>query len=397
MCQSWNAAAEAVPGWPQQRLAVPDRRRVYALPLDAFPESFRRDVEAYLAHLAGGGPLDEDERPALRPATLRFRRTQLLQLASALVHRGRAPDTITGLASLVSDIQTAKTILGFFLERSANERTGQIHNLSQMLPQIARRWVRVDPQRLEALKALRRRLDPKEAGLRPKNRRRLVQFQDRRNLQTLLALPQRLFDDAERRSPPDRMAAVQVMLAVALEILFRMPLRMTNLASLDIDRHLIRSGWSAEATRLLVIPAAEVKNRVDLEGELPASVFHLIDCYLRTYRPLLLDGPSPWLLPGRPGEPKRPDALGAQISRTVKRLTGLDFNPHLARHLAAQIILDEHPGQYETVRRVLGHRSVQTTVDAYTGLETRQALRQYDEAVLRLREDRPVVVKERRR
>jgi site-specific recombinase XerD len=397
MCQSWNAAVETVPGWPQRRLVVPVHSRVYALPLDAFPASFRRDVEAYLAHLAGGGPLDADERPALRPATLRFRRTQLLQLATALVRQGRAVDTVTGLACLVADTQTTRMILGFFLARSGDQKTGQILNLAQLLLQIARHWVRVDSERLEALKAMRRRLDPQEAGLRPKNRRRLVQFQDPRNLHSLLALPQRLFDDAKRRSPPDRTAAVQMMLAVALEILFRVPLRMTNLASLDIERHLIRASRGPEATGLLVIPAAEVKNRVDLEAELPVSVFRLIDWYLTIYRPLLLDHPSPWLFPGRPGECKRPDALGAQLSRTVRRLTGLVFHPHLARHLAAQIILDDYPGQYETVRRVLGHRSLQTTVDAYTGLETRQALRQYDEAVLRLREERPVLVKERRR
>src|SRR5215472_6949113 len=38
-----------------------------------------------------------------------------------------------------------------------------------------------------------------------------------------------------------------------------------------------------------------------------------------------------------------------------------------------------------TVRRVLGHRSLQTTIDFYTGLETPAAVRYFDKTILNLR------------
>jgi integrase len=46
---------------------------------------------------------------------------------------------------------------------------------------------------------------------------------------------------------------------------------------------------------------------------------------------------------------------------------------HQFRHAAGALILQHRPGEYELVRRLLGHRNVQTTVNAYVGLENIQA------------------------
>ena len=46
---------------------------------------------------------------------------------------------------------------------------------------------------------------------------------------------------------------------------------------------------------------------------------------------------------------------------------------HLFRHAGGKIFLDSKPGQYEIVRRVLGHKSLNTTTSIYTGAETRSA------------------------
>jgi integrase len=49
--------------------------------------------------------------------------------------------------------------------------------------------------------------------------------------------------------------------------------------------------------------------------------------------------------------------------------TGLLMTVHQFRHAAGAIILKRRPGEYELVRRLLGHRNVQTTINAYVGLE----------------------------
>ncbi len=39
------------------------------------------------------------------------------------------------------------------------------------------------------------------------------------------------------------------------------------------------------------------------------------------------------------------------------------------------------PGEYETVRRFLGHRNIQTTMNFYCGLQTMQATEQFGKIV----------------
>jgi integrase len=60
------------------------------------------------------------------------------------------------------------------------------------------------------------------------------------------------------------------------------------------------------------------------------------------------------------------------------------MNTHLFRHATAKIYLDANPGGYEVVRRVLGHRSSDTTSRYYTGLETAAAVRHFDDTILKL-------------
>ena len=46
---------------------------------------------------------------------------------------------------------------------------------------------------------------------------------------------------------------------------------------------------------------------------------------------------------------------------------------HQFRHAAGAIILQQRPGERELARQILGHRSVQTTINAYVGLENIRA------------------------
>ena len=70
-----------------------------------------------------------------------------------------------------------------------------------------------------------------------------------------------------------------------------------------------------------------------------------------------------------------------QISGRLWKELGLEVTPHQFRHAAAYIILKADPGNYELVRRVLGHRSITTTLNFYIGLESLEATRQFGEIV----------------
>jgi integrase len=121
--------------------------------------------------------------------------------------------------------------------------------------------------------------------------------------------------------------------------------------------------------RHIVIPAEEVKNREPYEAEIPATLNKLLDFYLVRCRPILSEDSNRHLFPGRGGGAKTPEQLAAQIKQTIAREVGVFFTPHKFRHLAAHLFLDENPGEYGTVGRILNHKSSITTQTAYSGLE----------------------------
>ena len=150
LCLEWNRCAGSVEGWPAARLTVPFRRRDYALPESAYPPSFGADVHAYLDHLANGDLFDTTGRGPASPMTLRDIRLRLFQMAAALVHSGRAPETIRSLADLVEP-EAVKTALNFFWSRNGKRKTGQIHNFALGAIKIAKHWVKATPEQIAAL------------------------------------------------------------------------------------------------------------------------------------------------------------------------------------------------------------------------------------------------------
>ncbi len=168
-------------------------------------------------------------------------------------------------------------------------------------------------------------------------------------------------------------AAVTAQLAIAIAILTHAPVRLGNLVQIKLEENLIKPG-GAEAPYMLVFRRYDVKNRMDLQHPLDDDAAQLIDEYIHEFRPTLLRGSNEsWLFPGESGGCKDAKTLSDQITKKVETATGLRITVHQFRHAAAAIWLKHHPGDYETVRRILGHRNIQTTINFYCGLETLQA------------------------
>jgi integrase len=121
---------------------------------------------------------------------------------------------------------------------------------------------------------------------------------------------------------------------------------------------------------------------------IPPESAELLDFYIKHCLPLLNKHGETWLFPGaKPCSHKSRDQFSRQFSKTIRRLTGLEMNMHLMRHLGAKLYLDQNPGAYEVMRRVLGHKRMSTTVNNYTGLETDAAIRHFDAVILGIRND----------
>jgi integrase len=321
-------------------------------------------------------------RPA-RSTTIKHRDYQIRAFATALVLRGRDPSTITSLRDLL-EIEAFKEGLRFLIERRGGKSTDAVRHLAGNLKAIARHHLHLDRAHLDRLGAIIRRLESDQCGLTATNRSRLRQIDAPENLEAFLRLPSELMSNAARNPKPYR-GAVEAQMAVAIEILTMAPMRVSNLVQIDLDRNLTRIGPGG-AMHIVIEPEA-VKNSEPLDYPLPPQSIELIQRYLEEFRPRLAPVSSTALFPGRSGGPKNANGFAQQISDTIRAYTGMRINPHLFRHIAAKLYLDSNPGGYEVVRRVLTHRSINTTARFYTGLETASAVRHFDETILKLRRE----------
>ena len=375
----WNLAVDRLPEWPRRKLALPSRVSRVALPLETFSRSFRDDLDRHLRALANPDPLDPDASlAALRPSSVKQRRREALRFASALVHAGMPAEEIVSLAVLVEPAN-AERGLRWMLARNGGRTSVGISSTAMMLRGVARRHVRAPETQQAAIDRLARRLaTPQRKGMTAKNRDRLQALQDPAALRRLLSLPERILAGAAgRRTAGYRWVDRED--AVAMAILLVCPVRVSNLAGIHLERNIRRPG---DGRAFLVFEAEDVKNSRRIEFELPAGILATIDRHLAA-RPAELCPPgTPWLFPRRDGAgPVGSSALGARLTRTIRRELGLEMNPHLFRHLAAMIWLEANPGAYEAARRLLGHSELSTTLNAYAGFEAGTATRLFAELI----------------
>jgi integrase len=378
---AWNRVRDRTPGETLQPLAIPRRRDTYGIPVTAFPARFQAELDAYCRHLAGADPLAEDGPVrALRPASVKRIRGQILQLAAGLIHAGpREPADIASLADLITPT-ALKTSLGFFLARAGNQSTVQISMLAAMALNIGRHWLKLDPATLEAIQRLARKVAVRQRDMTEKNHERLRQFDDPGNLERLLFYADDLFRELVQRDDHSRDAALQAQTAIAVELLIAAPIRSHNLVALQLDVHVLRSHAANGAVWYLVITADQTKNRKRLEFRLSERLVGLLRIYLEQYRPLLAEPGNAFLFPSGTGH-LATSSLAARLKASVFRRTGLRVNPHLFRHFAGKLILTARPGAYGVVEHVLGHRDPTTTRTFYTGTETAAATRHFDALV----------------
>jgi integrase len=406
----WNWAVAHLPGWPSARLFTPGVRPYYTRPLVDFPAEFQAEVALYERHLSCDDPelLFSDDVPGFadgspglrrgaRPATISRRLFQIRQAAAALLHSGRAISSIRSLRDLVDPPENPRAILTFFLERARQQQNlparapvagQQLAGIAELLRQIAAFHVKLPPEDVARIAAWSKKLRrPRRTGMTAKNRQRLRAMVQPRNRAMVLHLPRELMRQADallETRPED--AAGLALSAAALEILIICPLRISNLIGLRLDQHLQRID-PARTRRVshFVIPEHEGKNNMPLEWPVPRESADLLERYITLYRPLIAPQGNVHLFPGKGKNARSRTGMSRPLCQPIKREIGIDVNPHLLRAFAGWNYLKDNPGAYETVRRILNHKSIETTVNFYCGLEAEFAAEHFDATVLRER------------
>jgi integrase len=373
--RAWNSNVGKIQGWPARHLLEPPIKAAVELAWEEFPAGLRRDVDRYLEGLTRVRRSRTGQRiRPLKPSTIRTRRAELAAAARMAVKTGVPSSALISLSALLAPDVVEKVLDAYWRRNGDTPKLFTI-DLAHRFLAIAKETKCLDDAGCERLDQMRRDLeDLRQGGLTDKNIVLIRQVLTPGVWSRVVKLPLEMMATArsQRAHAPLR-AAVTAQLAVAIAILAVAPVRLANLAAIKLGTNLIKPD-GPDSNYWLVFPDYDVKNRVRLDYPLEQYLTRLIDEYVHDFRPDLVRGSNEdWLFPGQRGGAKGKISFSGQITGRIYKATGLRMTVHQFRHAAGAIILQRRPGEYELVRRLLGHRNVQTTINAYIGLENIQA------------------------
>jgi integrase len=382
MLRAWNAAADTTNGQALHRLAEPPLKMAEPA-WNAFPVCLRQEIDSYFAALAKVHRTLSGKR--IQPCsatTIATRRAELVAMARIAVRLGVPIGRLNSLCALLHPDVAEKVIDAYWAQNGEEPKTGTI-DLGGKILRMARETGCLDQSALNRLDDMRAALQQyRREGLTEKNLRLVRQVLTEGVWKEVVSLPDVLMQLA--RSARDHApvkAAVTAQLAVAIAILTFAPVRLRNLVRIELGQNLIKPG-GLESPYWLVFPHYDVKNRVDLNFKFDQPLTDLIEEYIHEFRPTLLRGTNgPWLFPGERGRSKHGMQFSKEITLRIQKAVGIRITVHQFRHAAAAIYLKNRPGDYETVRRLLGHRDIGTTVRYYCGLQTMEATEQFGKLI----------------
>jgi site-specific recombinase XerD len=366
------------------------------LPLYEFPESLRVAIDGWRAHLLNDDPFADSGwddplnfggiRKALKPVTVHNYIASLRQCASRLVEAGMPIEQFASLEPFVEPKIVRAGLKCLRGERPLDDARPALHALMTATLSVAG-YLKVKGEPLAELRRLAKLVRHHPTGMCARNKERLHPFKDPEVMRRLMRLPCEVAKRFKDVKSPTVVQAQEMQLAVLLELLCHLPMRVKNAASLDLKKHFQRTVGGKSGNWRVHVPKGEVKNDKAIDGELGITTSELISRYETVFRPMLCDGQSTALFVSQNGQQKGPSALGKQFRKFIRRELGLTVNIHLMRHLIAFAFLDANPGDYEGARQLLGHKQIMTTISFYAGMESAAAFKRLDKVVDHLRGD----------
>jgi integrase len=168
------------------------------------------------------------------------------------------------------------------------------------------------------------------------------------------------------------------------------PLRLRNLSSLRIGRHLFDHGDRI----VLCIAAPETKARSPIEQELGSRLSCAVRRYIDRYRPVLLRARGRWHAPtgdalwvSRDGSPCSAQTFCNIIKKYAAGPDGRPLSPHLFRSMAATSVATEALGAVDLIPAILTHRSHRTGEQYYNLADSLDASRAFNAALDAVRQN----------
>lgn len=366
----WNWCAKHVAGWPQHRLGSPFPSTRYRLPIEDFSQPFQADFAVWRDRLSNNdatmfdGPIQKH-----RPITVECQANALLRLVSLLVAQGTV--RLDELNSLADVVIPSRVKAGLIAMRDRDVKASYMRSTALVMLKIARHHCRLPDDQIEQLQTFVRHL-PRQRGMTDKNLNLLKQFDDPENIARLFGFPAEERRRGMRETNPLRRAK-RFERALFTEVLLWSTLRMQNMRTIKIGDNI---RWS-RGDCILSFAKSEMKNRISFEHYLPLEVAKALKEFIATYRPRLPGSAGPYLFPGPSGGPKHHSTLAGDFRRVMRERCGLVMTPHFVRHLVAVLVVSDDPTKLSIASQALGHKTLESTRDAYLPNGSRSASRAF--------------------
>jgi integrase len=257
--------------------------------------------------------------------------------------------------------------------------------MAKTLISIAREWVKAPTEQISELKRLRSKFPTLSPGLTKKNKQLLARLDGPGAIDALLDLPSVLMSKALSNRCAGKSCLPLVQVALAIEFLLHIPLRISDLVKLRFGENISwPSGAKGPASLALTIEKTGSPYQAELDGELAA----MLKNYRDKLAPKLTGGHHEHLFISVEGRRKLPATLSFEFKRATLAHLGFAITPHQMRHIAAKLILDRNPGAFELLRQLLGHASLKYAVSHYAGINTARAVRHHDKLIQEMRTKR---------
>lgn len=383
--RAWNRAI-ATPGSSYQSIPAPDPIGKRLVRWEDFPQSLQDELLAY-GKKALEENLDDDKHRPIKPVTLDNYHNRIRAMLTTLIDNGMSPDDFPSLAKVVDPANVKRAFELRLGGRPMDDRARMdLHGIITAALNVARH-LNLDKEHRARLKRLSKRVRFKANGMCERNKKRLTPLLDPSVRAKLLNLPLKVAHELSAVKAPTVRQAQRMQMAVLLDLLLHVPMRIRNPSELDLSTTIISPIAGGTGGWRISIAADDVKNHWPIDAHLGAELSALLDRYVTEFRPVLAKGSTTALFVGQRGHRKMPSALSKQLARFVRREVGVTIHAHLMRHLAAHLYLIANPGDYETVRRLLGHKNIETTIQFYDGLQTDNAYAVYDTLIGKMRAD----------
>ncbi len=181
--------------------------------------------------------------------------------------------------------------------------------------------------------------------------------------------------------PNPRVRAIAYRDGLMVAFLAARPVRLQNLCSIRLGKHLRIDGNTAWVT----YAAEEIKTRNALDFPWPDELMDHLTTYLTVHRPALLDtGPMDALWMSRVGPMSKPGARIA-IETSTERTLGIAISPHIFRDCAATTIAFLAPTEVHIIMSILGHSSLRTSQKHYNHATSIMAGNRHQDMIANMR------------